>query len=142
MEKKENREQEIQRKYVELQLLERQVKHLHAQIQQLEQQIANIDEISDAMHQLAEAKGDTELLVPISAGIFFKGKLVNAKEVLVNVGSNTIVRKSSHDTQTDLQEQVVQMRQLVEDRVTKLQELSAYAQRLQEELAKMVEEHV
>ena len=134
------KEQEVQRKYLELQLLEKQVKTLHSQVQQLEQQIGDVDEISSSLHQLAETGGDTELLIPLSAGIFFRGKLVDAKKVLVNVGAGSFVPKSAEETCNDLQEQLVQMRKLQEDRMIQLQELASYAQRVQEELAKLVEE--
>ncbi|MBI4148690.1 prefoldin subunit alpha [Candidatus Woesearchaeota archaeon] len=134
-------EEDIKRRYVELQLLERQLKTLHSQIQQLEQQTAEVDEITNVLHQLAEQKPDTDILIPISQGIFFKGKLIDAKQVLVNVGSGTFIKKESAETQKDLGNQVVQMRKLAEDRAAKLQELSTYAERVQEDLKKLVEEH-
>lgn len=134
------KEQEVQKKYFELQLLEKQVKTLHTQVQQLEQQISDVDEISGALHQLAEVNAETDILIPLSAGIFFRGKLTDAKKVLVNVGSGSLVPKSSDDTCKDLQEQLTHMRRMQEDRMTKLQELAAYAQRVQEDLAKLVEE--
>ncbi|MBI4016445.1 MAG: prefoldin subunit alpha [Candidatus Aenigmarchaeota archaeon] len=134
------KEQEVQRKYVELQLLEKQVKTLHAQVQQIEQQVADVDEISTALHQLSEVGAGTDILIPLSAGIFFRGTLTDAKKVLVNVGFGSLVPKSADDTCKDLQEQLTHMRRMQEDRMTKLQELAAYAQRVQEDLAKLVEE--
>ena len=129
---------ELQQKYMTFQLLEKQLKQVHAQAQQLEQQIEEVGSVIVTLKQLGDVPKDTEMLIPVSSGVFFQGKIVDAKDVFVNVGAGAVVKKSAQDTEKILQEQMSELRRLQEDRMTRLQELSAYTQRLQEELAKAV----
>ncbi len=129
---------ELQQKYMTFQLLEKQLKQVHVQAQQLEQQIEEVNGVIATLKQLGDVPKDTELLVPVSSGVFFQGRIVDAKNVFVNVGAGAVVKKDAVEAERLLQEQVLELRRLQEDRVTRLQELAAYTERLQEELAKAV----
>lgn len=130
----------LQQKYVEYQFLERSVKQLQAQIHQLDQQVADLNEVAQTVLDLADIKPGTTVLLPISTGLFFEGKLEDAKNLYVNVGSGTMIKKPFKQTYSDLQEQVVSMAALQQELRKKLDELSRQVMRSEEELKTLIGE--
>lgn len=89
---------ELEQKYSELQYMQQHLQQLNKQMQELEQKSQEIIAIKTAIEDLKSQKKDTELLVPISNGIFIKAKAVDMKNLLVNVGADVVVKKTPEDT--------------------------------------------
>src|SRR3989338_1923538 len=83
----------LQAKYSELQLLAQQIKQVQKQIQAVDNQMGEAAIITQSLEDFAALDPGAEILVPVCNGIFAKATLVENKQVLVNVGSDTVVQK-------------------------------------------------
>lgn len=87
----------FQKQLTRLQEMEQHMTRLSDELQSLENKSSELKMIQEALSDLKIKKEGTELLVPLSSGIFIKAKLVDAKQLLVNVGSGTIVPKTNEE---------------------------------------------
>src|SRR3989344_2299124 len=102
----EDEQQHIQQKYLELQIANQQIKQLRQHIQQFEEQLSELLLLDQGIDSLSETKIGTEMLVPLSSGIFVKVELKDNKILAVNVGSGTVVKKSISDTKGLIKKQI------------------------------------
>lgn len=128
-------EQALQEKYVEFQLLERQIKQIQAQIEQLESKMNELAYLQQSLLEMKDVAVGREIFVPIGAGIFLNAELKDNKDVLVNVGDGVVVKKSFESAAEILEKHVADLRIMGEERVKKLAELSASASRIEQELS-------
>lgn len=134
MGKKEDTSQLLQQKYLEMQLLEQQLRQIQQQVNAIEQQSMEIEFIIDSLESLSKVEVGKEILVPMSSGIFVKAKLEDNKELIVNVGNNTTVNKSIPEVQGMLREQVKEMANARVELSNKFAEFAAKMQVMQTEL--------
>jgi len=86
-----------QEKYIELQLLSQQIQKLQEQIQILEQQLLELGNVDEGLDEISKSEKDGDILTPLGAGIFLKTKLVDEKNIILNVGSDICVTKKISD---------------------------------------------
>lgn len=101
---------DLQNKYMEMQILDRQLKQIQQQLSVIDQQVMELDVIKQAFVDLPNVKPGSEMLVPISAGIYAKAKIETVDELIVNVGSNVAVTKSLKDSEAMIDEQISELR--------------------------------
>jgi len=101
----EKKQKELQEKYMELQVLDQQMQQFQQQIQQLDEQIMELAYTKQSLDELKETKKGTDIFVSVSPGIFAKAKIEDPDDLLVNVGSNTSVKKSIEGTKKIIDEQ-------------------------------------
>lgn len=75
-----------------------QVNILVEQLQLIDSNIEQLHNTFDSLKAIKESK-DSELLLPISNGIFLKSNAKDIKNLLVNVGTNIVVEKSIEDVE-------------------------------------------
>src|SRR3989338_1538222 len=97
-------EEQIQEKYMHLQLIAQTLRQVQQQLQLLDEQAAEIEKMTSGLGELMNAKIGVNLLVPVSEGIFAKASLSDHKSLLVNVGSNVVVEKTIEETRNLLQD--------------------------------------
>jgi prefoldin alpha subunit len=137
-EMKEKHEKEMQEKYLEMQLMNQQIKRMQKQVDSIETQLSEIVSVKEALDILRSTKTGSELLVPLHSGIFIKAGLMDAKELLVNVGGNVVVSKSVDDTKAMLDIQVKELRSMREELMDSIKSMFLQAQLAEEELTKLV----
>ena len=76
---------------------------------------------------MSKTKKDTEVLVPLAGGIFFRARMNDGQKFLVNVGSNTVVERSVEET-----------KKLVE---RQLEEVGKFKDQVTENLTHLIAEH-
>ncbi len=86
---------QIQEKYMQMQLIEQQMQQIQKQLQLLENQLQELNLTLQALDDLKNTKPGTDILVPIASGIFFKAELKDNEELALNVGADTVVKKSN-----------------------------------------------
>ena len=86
-------EKEEQREMLELNVLDMQLRQLEQQSLIIEQQIIEQQSLVLNLDDLKKAKKGQSMLFPFSKDIFVEGKL-ESSEVIVNIGSKTLARKS------------------------------------------------
>ena len=128
---------ELQQLYVHMQMLEQQSKQLQKQIQSLDQQMEELETVKRALEELQHVPLDTEILVPLSGGIFVKAALKDNTNLLVNVGADTGVTKSVPDTISTITSQFAELQQLREQMQAQLERVIGKAQELEQHVEKM-----
>ena len=86
-------QEQLQQKYLQLQLTEQQIRQLQQQIMVLEQQILEFKTVEESLNNLSKTKNNTPLFSPLGLGMFLQTELKNNKEIIMNVGSKVIVKK-------------------------------------------------
>ena len=130
---------ELQDMYVELQILDQQIKQAQKQLEHFEQQVSELAVTVDALENLKGIKPGTKLLVPISSGIFVEAELKDNTNLKVNVGANINVSKTVDDTKKLIEEQLHEIKAYREKLFMKLQTLVARAQGIEEHVSKHAE---
>lgn len=102
---KEEIQKEMQQKYMEMNYMKQHLEQYNKQLEMLDNQLAEIDLIMEGLKTISQTKPESELLVPISNGIFVKAKLIENDSFIVNVGSNITVEKDMEGTEDLLKKQ-------------------------------------
>ena len=132
-------QEELQKKYMELQMLDQQMKQIQKQLQILETQTEELHATKQQMEEFAASKPGSAMLVQLATGIFAKAELKDTKEFVVNVGSNVAVAKDLLSTQKMIDENIQEMKKLSEELMHSLQQTASQAVSLEEDLQKLVE---
>ena len=135
----EEKQQKLQEIYVELQVLQQQVQQYQQQLQEIEQQLMNVARVQQNLNEFKELEEGTEILVPLSAGIFAKAQIKDSKNLNVNVGSDVIVVKDVDSTNELLAEQVKELMNAQSEFANQLNELISTAQQKESELRSLME---
>lgn len=130
------KEQEIQQKYLELQMIAQQVQQLQQQVQELQQQTEELTQLNSNIDDIKKTKKGTPILTPIGAGIFIKTKAEDISKVIMNVGSKVAVEKPLTEAKKIIEAQTKEMEKLITQLEQQLQKSMLYAQVLQQEMEK------
>jgi len=98
-----------QEKLAELQMLQQQAEVMNQNLQTIEQNISDLNSILETLEKFSNLKSGDEILVSLSNGIFARAKLVDNKNLKVNVGKNTVVSKSVDSTKKMMQNQLSEL---------------------------------
>ena len=129
---------EVQRMYLELQMITAQIKDNENQMQQLEEQLVGIALSKQSLEDFSSVKKDREILVPITNGVFAKARLEENNELLVNVGTGVVVKKTVEDSKKIIEKQFVEIQKMQRQLLSKVSELGVKAQKIEGEISKLV----
>jgi prefoldin alpha subunit len=115
----------------ELEELGSRLKYLEKQMDQLIHQLQELEIVKDGIKDIANSKIGNEILVPIGAGVFAKATLKDSDKVLMNVGSQIVVEKSSVDAEKLVADQIGELDQIKDKMQGELASLSNQIQLLQ-----------
>lgn len=133
---KENKKQELEKKIIEFSILDSRIKELEQNLTLLEKQIAELQSCLLSLDELKNIKKDTEMLSPISPGVFTKSKLVNNSEVIVDIGAKVLCKKTVNGAKEIIQNklnQALEIHDKLVKEITKLvQEVSKFEKEIRE----------
>ncbi len=138
-EKAENKQAELQQKYMSLQLIEAQIKELQEELEKLEHRNQELMLLGQSLGDFAAGK-PSKALSSVGMGIYAESELKNTKEVLVNVGSGVLVKKPVSETKDLIQKQVDASVDILEKLTRNMQLLVQRANELQGELQELVKD--
>ena len=130
----EEKEKKLQKLYMQFQILEQHIKQMQQQAATLNAQLLDLISTTHSLDDLQNVKPGTEILVPISSGVYIKGELKDNKNLIVNVGANTTVRKSLDDTKKIVEMQAEEMKGLQKQALEELQRLTNQAAIIEREM--------
>ena len=133
-------EKEMQQKFFELQMMDQQIKQIQKNIEMIETQIIELEAINQSLGELGEVKSGTEILVPVAGGVFAKAELKDNKNLVINVGAGTSVKKSIPETQNMIKSQIDEIANTRDEMLLELQKFVKKAQDLQKDMQKMQKE--
>lgn len=127
-------EKEQQQKYIELQLIDQQIRNIQKQLQIVDQQIIELVMTRQSLEELKDVKVNSSTLAPIASGIFIKADIKDKNELIVNVGSNVAVKKKREEVKEMIIKQLDDVKKIQTDLLVNLQKLSLSAQEIEKEL--------
>lgn len=127
-------EKELQKKYMQLQMLEQQSRQVEQHIEQIEVQAVELTQVRENLEEIRGVKEGTSMLVPMVGGVFLRANVASTDGVLVNVGSGIVVKKSLDAAIGMIDAQIIEASEVREQMAGKFQQITATAARLQQEL--------
>ena len=92
---------------------------------------------NQGLEDAKKIKPGTEILVPLSGGIYAKAELKDSKNFIVNVGANIAVVKDLDSTKKLIENQIDEVKNLQEALVNQLQNQTTKAAMLEQEMNKI-----
>ncbi|HLC99186.1 MAG TPA: prefoldin subunit alpha [Candidatus Nanoarchaeia archaeon] len=133
-------QKELQKRYLELQLLDQQIKQIQKNIELIENQMAELESMSISLEELSSVKPGTEIFVPVAGGVFAKAELKDNKDLVINVGAGTAVKKSITQTKGMIANQINDIASARDELLMQLHQFVSKAQKIQQDLIKLQEE--
>ena len=130
----------IQQKYLKFKTLQQRVQEIEEYLEALQQQQQELHNTIRGVKGLSKISPDTEVLAPLSNGIFVKTKLQENSALIVNVGANITVEKSLPEVIALLEQQAQELQEKVPLTQAVLQELQTQVQQQYEELQQKIKE--
>ncbi|MBW2981246.1 prefoldin subunit alpha [Candidatus Woesearchaeota archaeon] len=130
---------QLQEKYMQMQMIEQQMQQVQKQLKLLESQMQELNLTEQALDDIKTTKIGTEILVPMASGIFVKAELKDNKELAVNVGANTVVKKNIDEAKKLITDQLEEITNMQQELNINLEKLSLSAQSLEKELTKLIQ---
>ena len=125
--------------YLELQLLDEQMKQVQKQAVALDEQLVELNNTLQALDDFNKTDIGTNILVSLSPGIFTNAELKNNKELFVNVGNNIIVKKNVAETKELLKKRLDAISKYREAILVELQKMNAKAVNIEQEINKKIQ---
>ncbi|MDP6599943.1 MAG: prefoldin subunit alpha [Candidatus Woesearchaeota archaeon] len=128
------KEEKLQKLYMEFQVLEQQIKQLEKQNTMLNNQLMELMMTNQGLEDTKKIKEGTEILTPLSSGIYAKAQLKDSKNLIVNVGSSITVVKDVNSAKKMIEDQIEEIKKLQENLVDQLQTQTTKATSLEQEI--------
>lgn len=121
-------------------MLDQQIKHLENQSAALNNHLMELMMTSQSLEDINNTKDGTEILTPLSSGIYTKAELKDGKNFIVNVGANIAVVKNLDSTKELIETQIDEIKKLQETLASQLQTQTNKATILDKEINKIASE--
>ncbi len=131
------KQQELQERYIELQLIDQQIKQFQQQLQTFDSKLQELVVTHEALKSLNDTKSGTKILVPVSSGIFVDAELKDVKQLKLNIGADVSVVKSLPETQKLVDEQIDEIQKYRDQTSLQLNVLVGKAQEIESKISKM-----
>lgn len=114
-----------------MQELSQRLEFLQKQIQVLEHQLSELKEVGDSIGAI---DANEEILFPLGAGVYIKGKLVSSDKVVMNVGRGVVVEKKAEDALALVSEQIKSLEEIFIQMSAEMQDVMRQVQIAQMEM--------
>jgi prefoldin alpha subunit len=134
------KEEGLQKLYMEFQVLSQQIKQLENQNTALENQLMELMVTNQSLEDMNKTEQGTEIMVPLSNGIYAKAEIKDSKNFIVNVGSNVALKKDLSSTKKLIETQIDEIQNLQKNLINELQHNTIKATALEQEINKIASE--
>jgi prefoldin alpha subunit len=124
---------------MDFQINEQQLRQISEQFGELNNKIMELEYISQSLDEIGKLEKGTEILAPISSGIFIKADIKDSAKLLINIGSGAVVPKTIKETKELLKKQLDEIEGLRGSLMMQLNEYSLKSQKLEQELKELTE---
>jgi len=98
---------------MEYQMLSDQIKQMEEHLMQLERHTVELEQLMESFNYLDTVKENKEVLIPLGAGVFFKGIKSSDQKIIMSVGAGVCVDKSLLETKEVLNTQLAEVREII-----------------------------
>ena len=92
-----------------------------------------------AIEELGKVTEEVEALFMLGANAYARGKIIDTRKILVNVGANVLVEKSLEDAKRFFESRIDALKRLVAETQQQLASVTARLSKLEPELRKIAE---
>lgn len=118
---------EQEEKMIRLSMLEQDAKQLEQQLVMLEQQVLELQILMTTLDDIEKSKEKDEMLTSLGKNIFIKTALLS-KDLLINVGAKTVVKKSIAETKKLIEKDIERISELKDRLAMQFQNIVAEMQ--------------
>ena len=122
--------------YEELKRLEEYVRELNMESGKIQEKSQEINNTKESLEALSNKGKGKESLLPIADGIFVRCDIKDPSNVLINVGSGTIVEKKIDEAKDMLDKQLQELEEYNERIIAEMSKTDEKAFKIQERLLK------
>jgi len=98
-------EDRLRDKYLQFQNVQQQIEQITHHVEMMNHKNIELEVSIEAIRELEKTEKDNEVLAPIANGIFLKTSLMDNKTLIVNVGADVTVEKTSSEVIEILEQQ-------------------------------------
>jgi len=136
----EEKEKEIQEKYLILQQLQAESEAVQRRIIELELADSQLEKTIESLEYFSSVEGNVEALMNLGGGVFAYVDVKNCKKMLVDVGAGVVVEKEVKEAIEFLKKRRENIQQTIAKLEQVLQQIAERAREIQEDLAKALKE--
>ncbi len=107
-------EEKLNEKHMEYQYLIQQIQQLQQNLAALEKHVLDLTNMNENLREISKNESYDEVLMPFGGGIFFRSKISDSRNVVMNVGAGICVEKSTDDASRIVSEQTEHTRKAME----------------------------
>jgi len=127
--------EDTQKKLLEYQLLDQNIKKLKEQLEVADSQLVDAMATLQSLDEVAGLQGGQEGLVPFNNGIFARATLQKPEKLLLNVGAGVVVDRSIAETRALIEKQKDELQEFRVALAQNIDKLVSRAAQLEKELA-------
>ena len=119
-------------------MIDQQIKQFQEQLQSIDIKLLELDTLKQALREMPSVKEKSEILAPLSSGIFVKAKVQKTDKLLINIGNNIVVEKSLKESQNLLDEKFSEIESLRNEILYGMENIIRRAQKIEKSLKENV----
>ena len=127
-------ENDIQKKYLELQLFINQINQIQQQFVLVQNKINELNSLKENIGNFSKIKEGSESYVSLGLNVFTKAKLIEPKEFLISIGSDILIPKTIEETLRLVDSQINEMQQVTVELENQINVFDLKAQELQKDI--------
>ncbi len=136
---KEN-EKEVQRKFMEMEILKQQLQALDMKRMEISKKIVDMETTKMGLDGMSGLEKDNETMVAVGEGVFAMAQIKETDKVIVNVGANLAVKKPVSEVKKLISEEKDKLIEVLTESEKEFGRLNEEAQSKNMELQKMLQE--
>ncbi|MBI2672472.1 prefoldin subunit alpha [Candidatus Woesearchaeota archaeon] len=131
--------EEIQKKYIELQLLNQQIKQIQEQYMLMQRQLNELAALQNNLMEIKDSNKEPEMFSSLGSGVYVASRLLDNKNVLVNVGNGVLVEKELSEAGNLIKTQMEELTKTMEKVREQLIKASVHNEELANEVNEMIQ---
>jgi prefoldin alpha subunit len=136
-----SREEELQTKYIQLQVLKQQLSAFIEEKQTVDERVNELNMTVDALHKLDDVTKGGEIWSSIGSSAFVRSDIKDTEKVLIAIGAGVVVRETRERAIEILQERADALNKINNDIMTEIMKFSGAIEQLEPEVERLAQEH-
>lgn len=135
-------QKELQRKYLQLQLLKQQLNALLEEKSFVDEKVSEIVVTIDALQNLGKVKKGEEIWSGLGSGSFVRSDIKDVDKVLISVGAGVLIKEERSRAIDILQSRLEELNKIDRDLVAEINRFGDQINRLEPEIQRLAQKEV
>ena len=133
-------EKELQRKYLQLQLMKQQMNALLEEKAVLDEKMSELAITINAMEKLKNVKKEQEIWSPLGSAAFVESGINDTDKVLIGIGAGVILKKKREEAMVIIQGRLDELNKIDKEIMTEINKFNDQVARLEPEVQKLAQQ--